>query len=192
LHLPCTYRATERSRRADPERARTGQSGQSLVEVALLVPLFTLLLCYAIDIGYFYMVAASLASSARNAGLYSIQGFTGVAGGSLPAGGPGSTPKTVAALALGDLSTFANSSVSVSVYVCSLSIVSASHTARCQGYNSAPTPTSVDIDPESPMFTTNRVDVYYDIAPPIQLGGLIPKNFVPSKFHRFIELRALN
>lgn len=163
-----------------------------MVEVALIVPLFTLLLCYAIDIGYFYLVAASIVSSARNAGLYSVQGFNSVAGGSLPDGGPASTTASIAALALGDMTSFANASTSVSVYACSLSIVSPTHTSRCQSYNSAPAPTSTDTDPESPMFSMNRVDVYYTIDPPIKLGGLIPKSFVPTSFHRYVEMRALN
>lgn len=168
------------------------QSGQSLVEVAVLVSLFTLMLCYAVDIGYFYMVAASLASSARNAGIYSIQGYSGVAQSNPPPAGPISTAGSVAALAVGDLASFVNSSVNAAVYVCSDSLVTASHPARCQSYNSAPTPSTVDPDPESTLFNLNRVDVYYTISPPIPLGGLLPKNFVPTQFHRFIELRSLN
>lgn len=160
--------------------------------MALFIPVITLLLCYAIDIGYFYIVAASLTSSARNSGLYSIQGFNGVAGSSLPSGGPTTSPATVAALAMGDLSTFASSSTSVEVYVCSFAVVTPSHPSSCSSYNSAPAPPKVDTDPESPMFFTNRVDVYYTISPPIQLGGLIPAGFVPSQFHRAVEMRALN
>lgn len=162
------------------------------MEVALIAPLFTLLFCYAIDIGYFYLVAASIASSAHNSVLYSIQGFNSVSGASLPDGGPISTSTSVAALALGDLTSFANASVNVSVYVCSLAIVTPTHTSRCQSYNSAPVPAITHIDPESPMFSMNRVDVYYTIDPPIQLGGIIPKSLVPSTFHRYAEMRALN
>jgi Flp pilus assembly protein TadG len=183
-------------RRLFQRAARTSScsahSGQSLVEVALIVPLFTLLLCYAIDIGYFYLVAASIVSSARNSVLYSIQGFTSVGSAGLPDGGPISSSTSVAALALGDLTTFANSSVNVSVYVCSLAVVTSTHTSRCQSYNSAPVPSSTDTDPENPMFTVNRVDVYYTIAPPIKLGGIIPNGLVPTSFHRYAEMRALN
>ncbi len=177
-----------------PGRAssRNAQSGQSLVEVALIVPLFTLLFCYAIDIGYFYMVAASLSSSARNAGLYSIQGYSGMASSSLPAAGPTTTTATVAELAVGDLSSFVNASVNASVYVCSGSLVTRSHPSRCDSFNSAPVPSQVDTDPESSLFRLNRVDVYYNIEPPIKLGGLIPAGAVPSTFHRFIELRSLD
>lgn len=172
--------------------AAVWQSGQSLVEVAVIVPLFTLMLCYAVDIGYFYMVAATLASSARNAGIYSIQGYTGVSQSTLPAAGPINTTASVAALAVGDLSSFVNASVNASVYVCSDSLIQPGHPARCQSYNAAPTPAQVDADPESSLFVTNRVDVYYTISPPIKLGGLLPTGLVPNTFHRFIELRSLN
>ena len=182
-----------RSNRADSASARMlAQSGQSLVEVALLVSIFTLMLCYAVDIGYFYMVAASLATSARNAGIYSIQGYSGVAQSTLPPAGPITTTGTVASLAVADLASFVNSSVTAAVYVCSDSLVTPSHPSRCQSYNSAPTPSAIDSDPESAIFTINRVDVYYTIAPPIPLGRLLPQNFVPTQFHRFIELRSLN
>ena len=187
-----TVRVLLRSKKADTTLPNRRQSGQSLVEVALFVPLFTLMLCYAVDIGYFYMVAASLVSSAHNAGLYSIQGYSGVAGKTLPPPGPASTAASVAALAMGDMSSFANSSVQASVYVCSDSVVTSNHPSRCASYNSAPVPSSMDADPESTIFQINRVDVYYTISPPIELGGLLPTGFVPTQFHRFIEMRTLN
>ena len=158
------------ARSAGLKRSRDhAQSGQSMVEVALLVPVFTLMLCYAVDVGYFYMVAASLVTSARNAGIYSIQGYSGVAQSTLPVAGPISTTGSVASLAVGDLASYINSSVNAAVYVCSDSLVTPSHLSRCQSYNSAPTPPGIHSDPESAMFSINRVDVYYTISPPIPL-----------------------
>ncbi|GAC1445510.1 MAG: hypothetical protein NVSMB52_06820 [Chloroflexota bacterium] len=151
------------------------------------MPVFTLLVCYSIDFGYFYLVAASLSSSARNAVEYSVQGFSATAGGKLPAAGPISTSTSVAALAVGDMSSFVNASVAV--YVCTNSLTGS---PPCASYNSAPTPTGKHTDPESALFQINRVDVYYTITPPITLGGLIPANIVPSTFHRAVEMRALN
>ena len=49
--------------------------GSSLVETVMVMPILILTLCFAIDIGYFFIVAANLVSSARNAVLYSGQGF---------------------------------------------------------------------------------------------------------------------
>jgi Flp pilus assembly protein TadG len=55
----------------------TGQGeGSSLIETALVMPVLILMLCFAVDIGYFFIVAANLVSSSRNAVLYSGQGFT--------------------------------------------------------------------------------------------------------------------
>ena len=150
------------------------ECAQSIVEVALFVPVFTLLVCYSVDFGYFYLVAASLSSSARNATEYSVQGFSSVSGTKPPVGGPTGTATSVAALALADMSSFANASTAVSVYVCN---------PTCVSYNSAPAATP-HTDPESTLFTLNRVDVYYTISPPIPLGGLIPAAIVPSVFHR--------
>ena len=39
-----------------------------------MVPIFTVLVCYAVDFGFFFLVATSLNSAARNAMEYSIQG----------------------------------------------------------------------------------------------------------------------
>ena len=51
-----------------------GQGGQSLIEVALMVPIFTILVCYAVDFGYFLLVATSLNSAARSSLEYAIPG----------------------------------------------------------------------------------------------------------------------
>lgn len=157
-----------------------------------MAPIFLLLMCYTVDFGYFYLVAAGLTASAHNAALYSIQGFESVAGGGLPKAGPSGTAKSVAALALGDVSGFAGASTTVEVYVCSNSLVTSTSTTRCASYSSAPVPSNIDTDPESTLFTLNRVDVYYTISPPIRLGGLLPTGIVPSQFRRSLEMRALN
>ena len=39
-----------------------------------MIPIFTILVCYAVDFGFFFLVATSLNSAARNAIEYSIQG----------------------------------------------------------------------------------------------------------------------
>ena len=61
--------------------------GSSLVETAMVMPILVLMLCFAVDIGYFFIVAANLASSSRNAVLYSGQGFVSPAQQTLPSAG---------------------------------------------------------------------------------------------------------
>jgi Flp pilus assembly protein TadG len=168
------------------------QQAQSLIEVAIFVPLLTLLVCYAVDYGYFYIVAAALSSSARSAVEYSIQGNGTASQAKLPTAGPITTTKSVAALAVGDLSSFFQSSVSTSVYVCTNSLVTSSHPSNCQSYGATTLSYAPHTDPESTM-KLNRVDVVYTISPPIPIGfdaGLTL--FLPTTFHRFAEMRAIN
>src|SRR5690349_24970207 len=61
--------------------------GSSLIETAVVLPILILMLCFAIDIGYFFIVAANLVSSSRNAVLYSGQGFASIAQQKLPSAG---------------------------------------------------------------------------------------------------------
>jgi Flp pilus assembly protein TadG len=158
------------------------EQAQSLLEVAVFVTVFIPLVCYAVDLGYFYIVAAALSSSARNAAEYSIQGNAATAGSKLPAGA------SVAALATGDISSFP--SVSTSVYVCSNSLVTSSHISNCQSYGINPVSYTADADPESTM-QLNRVDVVYTISPPIPLG-IAGLSMVPTSFRRTVEMRAIN
>src|ERR1700731_3804542 len=65
-------------------------SGQSLIEVAVFLPLLVLCAAYAVDFGYFFIVSANLTSSTRNAVEYSIQGYQSPGQAALPAAGPGS------------------------------------------------------------------------------------------------------
>ena len=50
-----------------------------------MIPIFTVLVCYAVDFGFFFLVATSLNSAARNAMEYSIQGTSSPAQAAEPA-----------------------------------------------------------------------------------------------------------
>ena len=94
-----------------------------MIETALILPILVLMLCFAIDIGYFFIVAANLASASRNAVLYSAQGFTSVGQSQIPsAGTSGSLTDTavVAGRAAGDLSGLGRMLTRTSVQVCLL------------------------------------------------------------------------
>lgn len=163
------------------------QQAQSLVEVALLVPVFTFAMLYAVDFGYFFLVTASLTSSARVAAEYSIQGLDSVSQANLPAGGPITSNTSVSGMAIGDLSSLVSSSTTTSVEVCISSLTNT--TASCTMYGPAATLNKPDVDPEG--FPMNRVEVIYTINPPIPLS--IVGNFgLPTKFHRVVEMRAIN
>jgi len=173
--------------------------GSSLIETALVMPVLVLMLCFAIDIGYFYIVAANLASSSRAAVLYSGQGFVSPAQQSLPsAGTPGSLTDTagVAGLAGGDLSGLANMSTLTTVEVCSKSIgvtqTSNGYVTNCSTFPSSALHFTPDQDPESNNgMLTQRVDVVYTVSPPIPIDFFTFT--MPSlNFHWQAEMRAVD
>ncbi len=163
-----------------------GQGGQSLIEVALMVPIFTILVCYAVDFGYFFLVATSLNSAARSSLEYAIQG-TASPSQSAP---PGAA--VVSNLAIASIGLSGASTTTVSVRVCSsaVGVTASTNTAQCTSPSTgagavAGTP---DTDPESPTFQLNRVDVIYTVTPPIP----VPVAIFPTRtFHRMVEMRAI-
>jgi len=170
-----------------------------MIETALVMPVLVLMLCFAIDIGYFFIVAANLVSSSRNAVLYSGQGFVSPAQQQLPSPGTsGSLADTagVAGLAGGDLSGLANMTTKTKVQVCSKQIgttqTSNGYVARCSTFPSGSLSYGPDQDPESNNgMLTQRVDVVYTVSPPI------PINFfsfsMPSlTVHWQAEMRAVD
>jgi len=154
-----------------------GDHGSSLIETALVMPVLIMMLCFAVDIGYFFIVAANLVSSSRSAVLYSGQGFTSPAQQSLPsAGTAGSLADTagVAGLAGGDLSGLANMATLTKVEVCSKAIgvtqTSNGYVTNCSTFPSGSLSYTPDQDPESANgMLTQRVDVVYTVTPPIPL-----------------------
>src|ERR1700753_339718 len=96
--------------------------GQSLVELAVMMPIFVLLMCYAVDFGYFFLAAANIESSARQAAQYSILGYQGPAQSGLPNAGPTTDTTSVAALAQDELASLVNSTTKTTIGVCSKSL----------------------------------------------------------------------
>jgi len=173
--------------------------GSSLIETALVMPVLVLMLCFAVDIGYFFIVAANLASSSRVAVLYSGQGFISPAQQALPsAGTSGSLSDTagVAGLAGGDLSGLANMTTKTTVQVCSKAIgvthTSNGYITQCSTYPSGSLSFTPDQDPESSSgLLTQRVDVVYTVTPPIPVDYF---NFtMPAlTLHWSAETRAID
>jgi Flp pilus assembly protein TadG len=162
------------------------QEGQSLLEVALMIPIFTILVCYAVDFGFFFMVATSLNSAARNAMEYSIQGTSSPAQAAEP------SATVVSNLAIAGIGLAGASTSTVSVRICSsaVGVNTSNNTTQCATPSSGAgavngTP---DIDPETPRFQLNRVDVVYTVTPPVP----IPVSVFPTlTFHRMVEMRAM-
>lgn len=174
------------------------QQGQSAIEMALIVPLIMLLVFGAVDFGYYFIVAAGLTSSARNATEYAIQGFSSPSSSyssptmpTPPPAGPISTVNSVAALAIADLQSFALSSTQTTVQVCS-STVSSKGTVACQTWGATGKSWTPHVDPEPTKFQLYRVDILYHISPPLPITFL-GYNLVPTyDFHRMAEMRGMN
>jgi len=172
--------------------------GSSLIETALVMPMLALMLCFAIDVGYFFFVAANLVSASRGAVLYSGQGFSSPSQQLPSAGTSGSLSDTagVAGLAGGDLSGLAGMTTQTSVEVCSKNLgVTASgggYITNCNTYPSGSLSYTPDLDPESNNgMLAQRVDVVYTVNPPIPLnyfGFTMP----PLTLHWSAEMRALD
>jgi Flp pilus assembly protein TadG len=160
--------------------------GQSLIEVALMLPIFTILICYAVDFGYFFMVAASLTSAARNSVEYAVQGTSSPSQSAQP------SAAAISTLAIAGIGLSGASTTTVSVRVCSsvVGITMPANTAQCTTPSSgagAITGTP-PLDPESPTFQLNRVDVAFTVSPVIPIPVAV---FPTQTFHRMVEMRSI-
>lgn len=167
-------------------------AGQSLLEIALMMPVLILVVAYAIDFGYFFIAAANITSAARNAVEYSIMGYDGPAQGNVPAAGPVSTTTSVAALAMADLTSLIDSSTTTTVQVCSKVLGMSGNIPKCGSYGPIGTAYTPATDPEAPTFVLQRVDVTYTVQPPVPLS-FFSISLLPSlKFHRQVSMRAMD
>jgi len=163
-----------------------GEQAQSLIEVAIFLPIFITLICYAVDFGYFFLVAGALDSATRNGVEYSVQGASSPAQASVPSA---SAVSTLATLSIG-LPAATSSTVSVRVCSSSVGVNSSTNTTQCSTPQSGAGSVSgtPDTDPESPTFLLNRVDVVYTVTPPVPM----PASLLPSlTFHRAAEMRSV-
>lgn len=175
----------------------SGESAQSLVETALLVPLVLLLTFNAVNFGYFFFVAIQITSAPHMGAEYSIQGFATPSHPSLPSAIPGSGPDlSVSTLTYQDMAGL-NGSANAMVQVCSeaVGVGATPGTSLCKQVNpqgnqfTFPSPNA---DPEPNSFVLHQVDVWYTVTPliPANLFGL---TLTPTlQFNRHVAMRAMN
>ena len=171
-------------------RLRSRDGGQSLVETALVLPLFLLITFNAVNFGYFFFVAVNLASAPREGVEYSIQGFATPAQLSLPSAGPSATNTSVSWLTYQDMAALHLSSTA-QVQVCTKLLgQSAPGKPNCTqfGGGSFPAP---DADPEPGSFVLHRVDVNYTVSPLIP-GWMFGLTIPSTAFHRQVSMRAMD
>jgi len=173
------------------ERRRPGESGQSLLETAVTLPLMLSIAFNAINFGYFWIIVLTLAAAPRHAVEYSTQG--GAASSTTTS--PNAT--AVKDVALQNINNFISASTSgnTSVRVCSLangtSGTGSSKVTSCTTYGPSYSYVGVTADPEAPTFLLHQVDVAYTVSPLIPgtaFNVLIPSNLT---FHRKVAMRNL-
>jgi Flp pilus assembly protein TadG len=169
--------------------------GQSLVELAVMMPIFALLMCYAVDFGYFFLAAANISSSARVATQYSILGYQGPAQSALANAGPVTDSTSVASLASAELASLVNSATTTTIGVCSKALgMSTANTKlpKCSNYGVTGTTYTPVADPEAPRFVLQRVDITYTVQPPVPIS-FFGTSLLPSMtFHRQVSMRAMD
>ena len=107
-----------------------------------------------------------------------------------PAAVPSAT--AVSSLAIASIGLSSASTATVSVRICSSAVGTnaSGNTAQCATPSTGAGAVSgtPDMDPESPQFQLNRVDVVYTVTPPIP----IPVSILPTlTFHRMVEMRRM-
>jgi len=167
-------------------------SGQSMLELAVMIPVLLALVGYAVDFGYFYIAAANITSASRNAAQYSVLGYQSADQGSIPVAGPDSSGTSVAEEAYGDLVSLINSSTTATVQVCTKSLGTASNLAKCASYGPTATTYVPAADPEAPHFVLQRVDITYTVQPPIPMAFFKYTVLPTMVFHRQVSMRALD
>jgi len=157
-------------------RLARNNSGQALIETALILPLLLTIVLNAINFAFFFLMALNITASSHSSGIYSIMGGATPAAQALPQAGPYDTNTSVSYLAYQDLTgaVYTPTPTNTGVNVCSSTVgVSGTGSATVTTCTSSGIgggfPKSSDADPEAPAFLMGRVDVAYKFSPPIPL-----------------------
>jgi Flp pilus assembly protein TadG len=167
-------------KRTHPRSSR-GDSGQSLIEYLLLLPLLLLLIVNVVNVGGFFFAWITIANAARAGADYQILG--GASAGSLaPA-----TGAQISTMISQDIAWLPNTA-SLSVNICQSNAGKVSTLAG--------TCSSVPADPEAGSYVLTTTDVTYTYQPFIPAGFQFPnlKVYVtipPTTVHRRAVMRSL-
>ena len=176
------------------------ESGQSLIETALILPLLLLIAFNAINFGYFFFVALNLTSAPRSGVQYAILGYSTPGQLVQPPAGPSNNQASVSYLTYQDIRGVLPNSAGALVQVCS-SMVGVTNPgtinqkSACTSFGSGPAPSGPATDPEAPMFILARVDVVYQmqpLIPPFELLGIQLAILPSMSIHRQVSMREMN
>jgi hypothetical protein len=186
-------------------------SGQALVETAIVLPFLLTIFLNVFNIGFFFLIALNVAVAPRAAGEYSIMGFSTAAElDLLPAVDPPATNTTVSYTGYQDMYQALASYTTAKIQICSGRIgydnfntstqkaqcktcTSSTSTGACGTTNTYTTSS----DPESPAMLLHQVDITYQFSTPFPGAAfniVVPKIACSSGtcfFHRRIVLRSM-
>ena len=166
-----------------------GQDGQSLVEMAVAMPLLLGLAFNILNWGYLWVMVLALSAAPRMGAQYATQGG---------AAGTATAPGTAAVrdLVWENVTNAVHRSTTstVAVQVCSSSKGLSTTTppiALCDTFGPTFTFPAPNADPEAPVYVLDRVDVEYTVTPIIP--GRVFTVILPSNlhFHRQVSMRSL-
>ncbi len=185
------------------------ESGQALVETALILPVILVLVLNAVNFAFCYLMVLNITAASRSSAIYSVMGGATPSAKALPILGSTAVPLSVSYLAYQDL-TGAVSTPSTSntgVNYCSSKVgvsgTGASTATSCAKYGAGSGfPASAASDQEAPSFLLGRVDVAYQFSPPIpytafNLFVLVTPNCasgsgtVTCTFYRHVVMREM-
>jgi hypothetical protein len=178
------------------EASVRNESGQSLLETAVSIPLLLSVAFNIINWAYYWFMVLALSSAPRHAVQYASQGGAAIATSSgipavadvcsLVADNFGNNVLHNSSLSCG------GGNVQIRVCISSLGVNSSSGVVSCQSYGpSLVSLSSPPADPEEPLFALQRVDIAYQVTPIIP--GTVFNIAVPTnlKFHRQVSMRSL-
>jgi TadE-like protein len=181
-------------------RSLSRESGQSLIETALVLPLLLLIAFNAINFGYFFFAALNITSAPRSGVQYAILGYSTPGQLVQPPAGPSNNQASVSYMTYQDMRRVLPSSGSALVQVCS-SMVGVTNPgtinqkSACTTFGSGTPPAGPATDPEAPMFILSKVDVVYQVQPlitPFSLLGIQLAVLPNMTIHRQVSMREMN
>jgi len=173
-------------------------SGQALIETALVMPLLIFLVLNVINFGYIFVVSLNLAAAPRSGALYSIMGFSTPGTLTLPPAGPATTNSSVSYITYQDITGALWNPSAATVQVCTKAVgIASPGTSSCATFGSG-TLAAPAADPEPTAFYLHDIEIKYSF-PPLIPGGpfglLLPSaTCTPSSctFYRHVAMRAMD
>lgn len=184
--------------RLRPSRRPHRESGQSLLELAVSIPLLMCIAFNTINFAYYWFAVLALSAAPRQAAEYSSQGGAATGAPSYITSSPSVAGVcNILAENFGNAvlksSSFTCGSGNVQIRICSSANgVNSDGTTKCTNYGpSLVSFASVQADPEQPLFAMQRVDIVWRVVPPIPGSAfhlIIPSNL---NFARQVSMRNL-